>query len=95
MTQIATEKEVVKEPTAIGEKLLHFAEHGAICTLLAKAICTSCDASSCDDSDCPSNCPGLAILGHLENQVGQEGIKLMRLLVEEFSQEQAHETALH
>jgi len=95
MTQIATEKEVVKEPTTVGEKLLHFAEDGTIGTLLAKAICTRCDAASCDDADCPGNCPGLALLGHLENQIGQEGIKLMRLLVEEWSQEQTHETDSH
>jgi len=65
----------------VGERLLEFAEDGKILTLL-RQVCHSrgyeCKANNCD------GCPGIAILGHLENQIGEAGVEYMTGLVKEW-----------
>jgi len=63
----------MEEPT--GEKLLDFTEI-ELNHLLVTEICKPCD----DANDC-HGCPGIEILGEMESQIKEEGIKYMRELL--------------
>jgi len=71
-----------ENPMDVGERLLKFSEDGGILNLLSRQVCRShkykCAADECD------GCPGLAILAHLENQIGEAGVKYMTDLAKEW-----------
>ena len=75
----------LENPSSIGGKLLEFAEGGVILLILSRKICHSheyeCDADDCD------GCPGIEILGHLENQIEYAGVKYMKDLLEEWGRD--------
>ena len=65
-------------PNNIGGALGNF-NHQGLSNLLSLAVCgLGCEADECDD------CPGVAVLGHLENQIGQDGIRFMRDLIDKW-----------
>jgi hypothetical protein len=69
-------------PDRIGDKLEDFATV-EIYSLLEMIMCDSCPASNCD------GCPGPAIGGHLENQIGEQGIAYMKKLISEWQENSA------
>ncbi|MDO9334144.1 MAG: hypothetical protein Q7T57_06450 [Dehalococcoidales bacterium] len=75
----------MREPRTVGLDLDEFAANGLI-DLISEAVCgkthTECDEEECD------GCVGMVALGHLTNQIGQEGIKFMRQLVKEWHPEE-------
>ena len=66
-------------PKTVGDKLTDFAESG-LTTELDKAMCQPCNADECH------GCPGFNALGHLENQIGEAGVKFMKELVKEWAE---------
>ena len=70
----------IRCPKIIGVELEDFAT-GEITKLLSDIICEPCNRDSCD------RCPGIAILGHLENQIGKQGIEEMKKLIKQFGKE--------
>lgn len=74
---------IIKGPNEIGGLFEDFADEG-LSKLLAANICGGCEAPSCDDSDCPGICPGLAIQGYIWNQLEREAIKEVKALLREW-----------
>lgn len=63
------------------DELLEFVETGLDHELYEK-VCGDCKAESCDDSDCPGNCPGTEITLEVANQICSEVLELMKRLVQ-------------
>ena len=68
---------VITSPGLMGDVLDRYNTVGLFKELRSE-ICESCDADECDD------CAGFAVLGHLENQIGEAGVDFMKQLVREW-----------
>lgn len=71
----------LNSPREFGGDLRRFAE-GDLFNLLSGHVCGDCTMPSREDCD---DCQALAVLGHLENQIGEAGIRFMKELVEQWS----------
>jgi hypothetical protein len=67
-------------PDSIVDKAAEFFEdcsEQSLSTLLANAVCGSGFLPECEEGEC-DHCPGLAIMGHLENQLCRSAIQFVR-----------------
>ena len=64
-----------REPRQVGDKLIYFAQYD-LAHQLAPRLCKPCGADECD------GCYGMVVVGHLENQIGEQGIAFMKQLAE-------------
>lgn len=71
--------EIFSEPRTVGDELMEFAESG-LTGELDKAMCQPCNADECN------GCAGFVALSHLENQIGEAGVKFMKELVKEWAE---------
>ena len=68
---------VIKAPGLIGNVLERYSTVDLL-KEIRSGICDPCDTDECDD------CPGFALLGHIENHIGEGGVDFMKELVKEW-----------
>jgi len=74
----------LQSPRDIGGQLREFAEMG-IYQLTADVVCGQCSEEETVERPKCDNCPAMPILGHIENQIGREGIRFMKQLVKDWA----------